>query len=51
MDESAALIDKIIEAVPNEELYAVAFEALSSMISHPDTLMTLFKQFFLSPEH
>lgn len=50
LDESAALIDKLLAAVHDEELSDVAFEALSSMISHPDThkypntLMTLLKR-------
>jgi len=50
LDESSALVDKLLAAVHDEELSDVAFEALSSMISHPDThkypntLMTLLKR-------
>lgn len=50
LDESGDLIERLLAAVNDEELSDVAFEALSSMVTHPDThkfpnhLMALLKR-------
>jgi len=50
LDESGEIIERLLSAANDDELSDVAFEALSSMVTHPDThkfpnhLMTLLKR-------
>ena len=37
LEESEELIQRLLAAVHDEELADVAFESLSSMVTHPDT--------------